>query len=319
MQKFIKYKGYKSPKYNIDKRTYNNIVFDSKTEMEFYKHLEQEKQAGKIVEFSYHPKEKIQYANFHCFLTNRKIKHSYTPDFIVRYKEDDYVIFDVKGGFNPSEWKIRRDWILQKLNEETWFDSSWDAFQVSYSWSYVADVLALDLEEIESVSFKEVSLDKDGNWVSLETIKKQKSEKKINRRKVVKNFIDYYTDLAKQFVKDYKKQGHIVCYNSYGMLINSLKSSEEWASYPFVKNKKLYIKKHKEIRDATNLYRDWTKSFNQKQDLSLSKYQKLLNKETEIINYNKWLNAMIKISGYKVKLLREKKLKTLKELQAVYD
>jgi hypothetical protein len=103
------------------------------------------------------------------------------------------------------------------------------------------------------------------------------------------------------------------------MLINSLKSSEEWASYPFVKNKKLYIKKHKEIRDATNLYRDWTKSFNQKQDLSLSKYQKLLNKETEIINYNKWLNAMIKISGYKVKLLREKKLKTLKELQAVYD
>jgi hypothetical protein len=65
----------------MGKVKYNNITFDSDLEVEYYKHLKEQK-----LEFIYHPKKPI-YINS---------KNTYTPDFIVFY-EDRIEIIETKG------------------------------------------------------------------------------------------------------------------------------------------------------------------------------------------------------------------------------
>ena len=111
--KYKKYKGYRKRDRNPK---YKNITFDSKTEIEYYKYLEKEKRAKRIMSFKYHPPS-ITYCDFKCSLTGRVIKHSYTTDFEIIDNKGNVIWVDTKGGFSPAEWKIRRDFILSYLNK----------------------------------------------------------------------------------------------------------------------------------------------------------------------------------------------------------
>ena len=61
----------------MPKVEYLGIKFDSELEVEYYKHLEKEKEQGKITYFLYHPKQPIKVTS----------NNSYTPDFVVYYAD----------------------------------------------------------------------------------------------------------------------------------------------------------------------------------------------------------------------------------------
>lgn len=167
MNKWYKYKGYKVKK-NRKELIYRDIKFDSGIEIKFYKKLESDKKNGLIKDFVYHPK-KIEYCNFYCRLTNRKIIHSYTPDFKITYNDYRVELIDTKGGFTSAEWKIRRDFILYKLKDLKKYDS-----------------------------FRELTTTKDGDWIDLEDFELEKRQFKKNKLNIVRNISNCLKIIIKQ-------------------------------------------------------------------------------------------------------------------------
>lgn len=117
------------------KNLYNNIEFDSKEQIQFYKWLQQCKQYKLINSWEYHPQSMLLSEPYQC--NNKKVlrEHKYTPDFIFqindkyknnplfhyfKYHKNNKVYVDVKGSFNRyhsiTQFSINQKWIAQKYD-----------------------------------------------------------------------------------------------------------------------------------------------------------------------------------------------------------
>ena len=73
---------------------YNDLWFDSQLEVDYYKYLLEQQENGVVLDFVYHPSQ----------IPNLIYKRSYTPDFIVLYK-DRVEVVETKG-FNQFSFRI---------------------------------------------------------------------------------------------------------------------------------------------------------------------------------------------------------------------
>jgi len=103
-----------SLKLNIEDRTpdmgsgFEYVTFDSEDEAEFYFHLVDEKEAGKIIKFELQPRIEL----FPTFVDLFGVKQRaiiYTPDFFIRYNTANYsyAYIDVKG-MSTQQGDLRR-------------------------------------------------------------------------------------------------------------------------------------------------------------------------------------------------------------------
>lgn len=93
------------PKYNAKRTEIDNIAFDSKVEGEYYRHLKQQQEEGKIKEFELQPIFTLQEG----FRKNGKYYRPilYIADFKVYYNDGTVQIIDIKG-FETADFKIKR-------------------------------------------------------------------------------------------------------------------------------------------------------------------------------------------------------------------
>ena len=246
-KQFYKYKGYQRKKYAPELRTYKDIIFDSKIEMEYYKHLEEN---PGVVAFVYQP-QSFKYMDFNCKLTNKRVIRSYTPDFFVVKKGKNKFLFeliDIKGGFSPIEWKIKKDAILQALNTEFNLMGKPTPIYVKY----FADICVqsyLSLREgakssnidsnwcfMDCSTFLEITKDRNGNWIELSKAIEQKAQYKKNRKNEVKELVNEFKIISKERVKEWKNKKN-PCFLLDFILpyLHKVSSSKAWRSYPRVK------------------------------------------------------------------------------------
>jgi hypothetical protein len=93
------------PKYNARRTEIDGIAFDSKIEGEYYRHLKQQQEDGKIKEFELQPIFTLQEG----FRKNGKYYRPilYIADFKVYDNDGSIQIIDVKG-FETADFKIKR-------------------------------------------------------------------------------------------------------------------------------------------------------------------------------------------------------------------
>ncbi len=279
MNKFYKYKGYKPKKYDQKLRTYNNIVFDSKLEMEYYQYLESN---SSILSFIYQPKS-FKYMNFNCLLTNKKIVRLYTPDFFVIKKHKNKVIYeliDIKGGFSPIEWKIKKDAILKHLNKKTIQSSFWyvDYFielikETDFYNKRYESIIFIESSIKKQSFFTEITKTKTGGWLELNKFIQQKLQYKKDRKNEVKELVNKFKILSKKEVKKWKTNKN-TCISIDFMIpyIQEVCLSKAWKVYPYLKQNKQYINKVKKINNFINNFKKMNSSKNRN---TILKYQKL--------------------------------------------
>lgn len=96
----------RNSKYNAKKSEYKGIKFDSKAEMEYYKHLELLKEMGEVSWFDMQP----EFTLLGGFTDNFGRKHlpiKYRADFLVHYTDAPPVVIDIKGMETP-DFKLKR-------------------------------------------------------------------------------------------------------------------------------------------------------------------------------------------------------------------
>lgn len=96
----------RASKYNAKKSEYKGIKFDSKAEMEYYKHLELLKEMGEVSWFDMQP----EFTLLGGFTDNFGRKHlpiKYRADFLVHYADAPPVVIDIKGMETP-DFKLKR-------------------------------------------------------------------------------------------------------------------------------------------------------------------------------------------------------------------
>ena len=91
----------------MPKVKYDNIIFDSDLEVEYYKYLKEQN-----LKFIYHPKKPIHINS----------KNSYTPDFIVFY-DDRIEIIETKG---YNQYSFMRDNMIHNFMQELYLDQKID-------------------------------------------------------------------------------------------------------------------------------------------------------------------------------------------------
>ena len=92
-----------------DERTYNNIVFDSKREMNRYCELVLLQRAGEICDLVHHPKPLLLEVN------GQKIG-AWEPDFT--YTENGQLLYEDSKGFRTPEYKIKKKLVKACLGIE---------------------------------------------------------------------------------------------------------------------------------------------------------------------------------------------------------
>lgn len=141
--------------------TKDNIQFDSREELLFYRWCKEAKEAGYLRNFNYHPepfKLSERVALHYCKQLKTKIKevekfllhpHEYTADFTIEphpvfddfshgleMRGDELYFIDVKGGFNlynnHREFSINQKWVyekygifINKVEPEKFFAKTW--------------------------------------------------------------------------------------------------------------------------------------------------------------------------------------------------
>lgn len=85
----------KKQKFNAKKVEYDGYIFDSKVEKDFYIHLSEQVQSGKIKSFTTQPNYLLQ-PKFTKYNKNYR-EISYTPDFKIIENDDTIKLYDVKG------------------------------------------------------------------------------------------------------------------------------------------------------------------------------------------------------------------------------
>ena len=97
-------------------RTYDNIVFDSKAEMEYYRDVVLPGVAAKEIKSYELQKSFLLQPSFeHGFKTERSIR--YVCDFYIKYKNGKTDVIDIKGMPTP-EAKLKRKLFMYKYPEE---------------------------------------------------------------------------------------------------------------------------------------------------------------------------------------------------------
>jgi hypothetical protein len=92
-------------KYGAIKTTIDDLQFDSKTEGQYYIHLKEQQEEGKIVAFNLQPRFLLQDSFKKDGKHFRKIE--YVADFEVIHRDGSVEIVDVKG-FETPDFKIKR-------------------------------------------------------------------------------------------------------------------------------------------------------------------------------------------------------------------
>lgn len=134
---------------DIEQRTYNGIVFDSKLEMRYYRDvLCPLEKSGDIVECELQKPYELQPKFVHDNKTVQPIK--YVADFFVRYKDGREEVIDTKGC--PDQTAI----LKRKM---FWYTYP----NICYKW----------------VGYSKI----DGGWCDYEQIKKNRAERKRNKSK----------------------------------------------------------------------------------------------------------------------------------------
>ena len=134
---------------DIEQRTYNGIVFDSKLEMRYYRDvLCPLEKSGDIVECELQKPYELQPKFVHDNKTVQPIK--YVADFFVRYKDGREEVIDTKGC--PDQTAI----LKRKM---FWYIYP----NICYKW----------------VGYSKI----DGGWCDYEQIKKNRAERKRNKSK----------------------------------------------------------------------------------------------------------------------------------------
>lgn len=105
-------------KYNVDqsdkgksKRTFNNIIFDSVLEKEYYLYLLAQKESGIIKDIKLQPKFELQPAFNYQGKNIRKIE--YIADFKVTYNDNSVIVYDVKGKADATALLKRKLFIFK--------------------------------------------------------------------------------------------------------------------------------------------------------------------------------------------------------------
>lgn len=143
----------KSSKFNVskdkEKRTYNNIVFDSVLEMKYYRDIVLPKvESGDIVYYELQKPYELQPKFIHDNKTVQPIK--YVADFFIRFLDGHEEVIDTKG---------MPDSVALLKRKMFWYHFP----STNYRW----------------VCFSKI----DGGWCDYEYVKKQRSERKRNKVK----------------------------------------------------------------------------------------------------------------------------------------
>lgn len=143
-----RYKKSKSEgKYAHTKTEVDGIVFDSKMEADFYKHLKALQEEGSVTHFETQPEYVLQekfilvdgerFKGSHPLFNKMKKKHNaktyaaikYRSDFLVTFADGEQMVIDVKGVETP-EFKIKKKMFMYKYPELelmllTWYNKQW--------------------------------------------------------------------------------------------------------------------------------------------------------------------------------------------------
>lgn len=139
-------------KYNVDsnknKRTYNDIVFDSELEMKYYRDVVLPLyEDGEIIEFELQKKYELQPSFKHENKTVRPI--TYVADFFLKYKDGREEVIDTKGmPDNVAKLKQKLMWYIYP--------------DINLRW----------------MAFSKI----DGGWCDYDYIKKQRAIRKKNKQ-----------------------------------------------------------------------------------------------------------------------------------------
>jgi hypothetical protein len=138
----------KANKYNNKKTVVNGIKFDSKMEGDYYLHLVELAEEGKIASFSLQPEYVLQEGFKKRGLNFLPIK--YKADFEVHLQDGDYYTVDIKG-FETADFKIKKK-----------------MFEKRYP------------QELKLITFSKI----DGGWIELTDLKEaRKLRKKLKEEK----------------------------------------------------------------------------------------------------------------------------------------
>lgn len=161
----------------MPKVRYDNITFDSELEIEYYKHLKEQK-----LEFIYHPKKPI-YINS---------KNTYTPDFIVFY-DDRIEIIETKG---YSQFSFMKDNMIHNCMLEKSID---DLLEFLY------DNGTLECETLgKDIVYKKIKFLKTFGWVDFDfknpnTLSNQRKNKIIELEEELKKANLYKKNVERYF------------------------------------------------------------------------------------------------------------------------
>jgi hypothetical protein len=102
---------------SFEKTIYDGILFDSVSEAEFYKKLQQAKIKGDIKEFDLSP-EYILQEEFTNWRNGKESSIKHYPDYLVTLNDSNQIILDTKGGSqHETDAKLKRK-IFQYQNKE---------------------------------------------------------------------------------------------------------------------------------------------------------------------------------------------------------
>jgi hypothetical protein len=174
---------------------YNFMEFDSQLEVDYYKHLKEQVYKGEVLDFFYHPNQ----------IPNLVGKRSYTPDFMVLYR-DRIEVVETKG-YNPyskmiddaihqamlvktSEWL--REYVLETCNSHP------QKF-TKYGWYNTENVVYKKIKYLKAYGFVEWDF-KNPNTIAnkrKEKISEQKDEIKDLKefKKNAERFFNYWSKI----------------------------------------------------------------------------------------------------------------------------
>lgn len=161
----------------MPKVRYDNITFDSELEIEYYKHLKEQK-----LKFIYHPKTPIKLNS----------KNTYTPDFIVFY-DNRIEIVECKG---YSQFSFLKDNMIHNVMLEKDTDDLIN---------FLFDNGILESETIgKDIVYKKIKFMKQFGWVDFDfknpnTIANQRKNKIIELEQEIKENKEYRKNVERYF------------------------------------------------------------------------------------------------------------------------
>lgn len=159
---------------------YEDLIFDSQLEVDYYKYLVELVNKEELEDFIYHPCS-IQLTNI----------DSYTPDFILFYK-DKIEIIETKG---YNQFSYLRDKIVDSLMKNKTYNELADYVRTNFS-SYI------NLQNFKNIKYRKIKYMSKFGWVDFSF----KNPNTIaNKRKIKIEDLEKENKQLKKELKDYHK------------------------------------------------------------------------------------------------------------------